>query len=429
MPVQPLSSDISTEKDAGLGPSLAEVKSGALRVFASNWLVLVVRSATTVLVVRTVGAEAKGIQAYVVAWAAIFSIIVSLGFSTGISFWINSGAVSLAALRRRMLGQCLCVAGLLVLFYPLILPILPKLQSQSLPIRTINLWMLAMVPMLLLNEQMTSLALAMGRIRSYSMQVNAEAIGFGVTCVAFLCAHRLQASTVLVSTIAGYIAATIVGWGGLMSAPQSEAIRTEQSLKSMYGFALQGYPAALLNGLQKRLDVLIIGPALGATQLAYYAVGAQGYQALMSLPRALTGLLTRSVCKAGASGAEVLAFSITKRAMTYMSAIALVGSFVGFWAIPLLYGNLFKAAISPFIVLIWASVFTGGTTCLQTLCFGRGKPGAASVNVVVTTAVKLLLLLVFVARFGILGCAMATLLSAVFGMIFQLKQVRTLGPK
>jgi O-antigen/teichoic acid export membrane protein len=409
---------------AVLASSVAEVKSGAKKIFLSNWTVLLLRAATTVVVVRAAGAEAKGIQAYVVACAAILSIVLGLGFSTAISFWINSEAISVRVIRRRMLWQSLIVSLVLSAVYPWLTAILPGVESKALSISAINVWTIAMTPLLLLNEQMTTLALALGRVRNYSLQVNGEALTFGVAIALFLIAGKLNVQTVLISTLIGYAVATVVGWIGIKGPAQNETSSAGQGAANMYRFAMKGYPAALINGVQKRLDLLIIGPMLGAAQLAYYAIAAQGYQALMSLPRALTGLLTRSVCKAGETGAQHVAFSITKRAVGWMSVVALLLTIAGVWAIPLVYGSDFRAAVPPFVLLAWASVFTGAAMCLQTLCFGRGKPAAASLNVMITAVLKILLLFLLVAPFGIVGCALATLLAAILGLAFQFKQVR-----
>ena len=421
----PLQTAVDPASDqAVLASSVAEVKSGAKKVFLSNWTVLLLRAATTIVVVRAAGAEAKGIQAYVVAWAAILSIVAGLGFSTAISFWINSEAIPVRTIRRRMLWQSLTVSLLLAAVYPWLTAILPGVESKALSVSAINVWMIVMTPLLLLNEQMTTLALALGSVRNYSLQVNGEALTFGVAIVFFLLAGKLNAQTVLISTLIGYAVATVVGWIGIKGATQNENCSAEQGVTNMYRFAMKGYPAALINGVQKRFDLLIIGPMLGAAPLAYYAIAAQGYQALMSLPRALTGLLTRSVCKAGDTGAQHVAFSVTKRAIGWMSIVALLLTVAGFWAIPIVYGGEFRAAVPPFIILAWASVFAGAAMCLQTLCFGRGKPAAASLNVMITAALKILLLFLLVAPFGILGCALATLLAAIFGLAFQFKQVR-----
>lgn len=427
MTPQPAQPSLPVTDADSVANSLAEVKSGARRVFLSNWTVFLIRAATTVLVIRTAGAESKGIQAYTVAWAAIFSIVLGLGFSTAIPFWVNSSLLPVRFLQRRIFSQAVLVTAFLVVAHPWIIKLLPPIESGSLPARAINLWTLAMTPLLLMNEQMTSLALATGRLRNYSIQVNGEAIVFGASVLLFIAADNLNATTVLVSTFIGYGIATVIGWIGLHVIKQERDSCTALDASTMYRFALKGYSASLINGVQKRLDLLIIGPLLGAAQLAYYAVGAQGFQALMSLPRALTGLLTRSVSKADeATAAQAITFLVTKKTIGYMSLVAFVVSIVGFWAIPVVYGPSFAAAVPPFIVLVWASVFAGATVCIQTLCFGRGKAGAASINVGVTAGLKLLLLFAFVARFGILGCALATLFSAVFGLVFQVKQARAL---
>jgi O-antigen/teichoic acid export membrane protein len=195
----------------------------------------------------------------------------------------------------------------------------------------------------------------------------------------------------------------------------------------MYLYAGHAFPGALVNGIQKRLDLLVAGPLLGPTQLAFYSVGAQGFQALMSLPRALTGLLTRSLCKADRSNAYLLASSATKKVLLYMSLPALAATALGPWLLPLVYGASFSAAVPAFVILVWASVFSGGQTCLQTLCYGLGKPGLASMSQILISIVKILLLMWLVVPYGITGCALATVFSAIFGFTLQVWQTKSLS--
>lgn len=412
--------------EAPLAKALHELRTGALKVFVSNWLALILRAATTILIVRVSGAEAKGVQTYVVAYAAIGAIIFGLGMPTGVSYWLNSGSIPTKMLRRRCVWHCVIVAAFLLVFHRVMIGILPDLNSPSISDFALGCWTLAMTPLLLLNDLTNNLALAKGRVKNYSLQINGESIAFGISLVVFALLKMLTPITVVVSSFIGYVAAAFIGFIGLRDAfnEPEKLEKKPDSLWGMYQYAFHGYPGVFVNGIQRRLDVLIIGPLLGTKELAYYSVGAQGFQALMSLPRALTGLLTRSICRAHEGDAHVLAMSVTRKVLLYMGGIAIPLSVFGYWAIPLMYGPAFKAAVLPFALLVWAAVFTGGVTCLQSLCSGRGKQGWVSMAIIFVAIVKVLLLMWLVAPYGISGSAAATLLSSVFGFGLQWMQSR-----
>lgn len=421
-------SNIARQRDplhsTARGEEFSRLRAGAFRIFLSNWMALLLRAATTVLIIRTAGVDAKGIQTYAVAWAGVASVVAGAGWPASLSFWINSKGMSVKVLRKRLLFHTAIVTSALLLFSPFLLRIIPSLDSPLMTDFAVNCWMLALTPLLLINDLMSNLALAQGKVKAYGLQVNGEAIAFSVALVGFWAFTGLTPRTVMISSFAGYAFATWLGWFKLSGWDVEQNDPSVIPIGEMYKFSLKSYPGVFITGIQRRLDILIVGPVLGATQLAYYAIGSQGYQVLMSVPRAMTGLLTRSLCKANCEDATGLAMLVTRRVALYISLLAAALSLVGFWAIPIVYGPAFTAAIPAFIMLVWAAVFSGASSCLQSLCMGRGKPEAASLNLFVTAGLKIAFLIFLVRPMGILGCAVATLLSAMLGFLLQHLQVR-----
>lgn len=398
-----------------------EIMSSGVSIFFSNWVATIVKLLTTLAIVRLSGAEAKGVQVYVVAYSAIASIILGFGLSASVSYSMNSGLITSSNLMRRIIIHFFVVTLLLLIFSPWLISFVPPLNSTSISETSIGLWVIATCPVLMLNDLLNTMAVASGRIRNYSLQINSESIVFGLTSALFALFGNLNSQTVLISCFMGYIAGASIGWFGLRRFfnTTDSVGAVQQPIRSMYRFALQGFPSILINGIQRRVEVVVIGPLLGVTQLAYYSVGAQGFQVLMSIPRALTGLLTRSICRAHKNDAPALALAVTKKLIASMSAIAILASLTGYVAVPFVYGGEFKAAVAPFALLVWAAVFSGGSACLQTLCTGQGRPGLVSVNVLATALIKILLLMILVTSFGIVGCAVATLVSAICGLLLQ----------
>ena len=121
---------------------------------------------------------------------------------------------------------------------------------------------------------------------------------------------------------------------------------------------------------------------------------------------------------AGRSIEEVMA--VLGRAIRISTALAAAGgcllALLGPEIIALLYGTSFAIAVTPFRLLLAATVMQGVTRLLSHAFTATGRPGPVTVIEATGVGVMLLSVLVLLPRFGIDGAAGAVLLGS-FGRL------------
>jgi O-antigen/teichoic acid export membrane protein len=177
--------------------------------------------------------------------------------------------------------------------------------------------------------------------------------------------------------------------------------------RDVASFGVRGGLSSLLNLLNLRLDVAILGALAGPVPLGSYVVASRFAELLRLLPLAMSFVLQPSFSRADPETAAARARSLLPRAGLVTALLALPLAF-GALLIPVIYGAPFRTAVFPSQILLVGLAAEGMAAVASAFLYGVGRPGLNSLATGAGLAVTVILDLLLIPRWGAVGAAMAS---------------------
>lgn len=238
----------------------------------------------------------------------------------------------------------------------------------------------------------------------------AEELAFLPAFVLALLVGVAAIDAVVFGLIAGGICSTIIafarlhrigflrGWG----APALPLAR------SVVAYGARAQFGNLLELINLRLDVLMLGALAGPATLGVYAVASKAAE-LMRLPANAANFVLYprfARLEPAAAASEVRALLPRVAGLTVLATPVLAAGAVV--ALPALFGPSFQAAVVPACVLLLGLAFEGAAAVSTAYLCGVGRPGANSIGIGLGVLLTVVLDLALIPRFGALGAAAAS---------------------
>ncbi|GAA4092107.1 lipopolysaccharide biosynthesis protein [Actinomadura miaoliensis] len=183
--------------------------------------------------------------------------------------------------------------------------------------------------------------------------------------------------------------------------------------RDMVGYGYRGYLGQLIDLLQLRFDMALLGGLAGPKVLGVYTVASK-FAELVQLPGlAVNYVLYPDFARADRAEAIRRTRRLILPALGVSVLAALPLALVAGTALPWVFGDAFHDAVTPTHIRL-AGVVTFGVTGLVTAClYGVGRPGAASMGQAVGLVVVVACGALLIPRYGAVGAAVATSVSFV----------------
>jgi O-antigen/teichoic acid export membrane protein len=390
---------------------------------------LLAAAVLSVVLARTIGPSGNGRYVLLLTLVGLASMVVSLGLHSGITFevsrrhWSVGRAFRTSYLMSLVLGLAGVLGGLG--FF---------LLTKSTVFGGISTWLallaLASLPLTLAYEYAASILLARERYEQYTVPLLLHAatlmligaglaIPFGLTgAVAGIPASALIGAVVAAKLLADESARDTVADGG-------------DSLRRAVRFGLQSWGANLLQQVNYRFDVLILGGFASAADVGVYSVALTLTSVAWVLPQALQTVVfprAASLDEAAVVGEatsaesdEAVARAIRHGVLLTVPAGIAVAVLLAV-GVPLLYGHSFHQTIPLGFVLLPGVLLLGIGKILGSVVTGRGFPRYALYTAAISLPLTLGLYLGFIPPFHAWGAATASSLSyglsAVVALVF-----------
>lgn len=188
-------------------------------------------------------------------------------------------------------------------------------------------------------------------------------------------------------------------------------------------YAASIWVGSLSGMLLGRLDQVVMIPLAGAKQLGYYAVAASVSELALVINHAV-----RDVTFATDSQSEdARRLTMTARLSGALSmAVAAVASVTMWLWLPLFFGDEFRPAAWPIVLLLLAAALGVPGSVAGAGLSARGRPGLRSIGLVIATVVNVFALLALVPPLGAVGAAIATLVGNVIAANINIMLMRHL---
>jgi len=190
-----------------------------------------------------------------------------------------------------------------------------------------------------------------------------------------------------------------------------QAVRTPEFLR----YGLRVWLGSIASILLARVDQLLMTPLSSAYDLGIYAVAVT----VSELPSVASGAVQSALFGINSRDRDVDKLALAGRLFFILAALGCLAVAVTLplW-IGFIFGDAYRAAVWPTILLLAGSLIVIPATSAGTALNAWGRPELRSVGLLITLTVNLVLLFVLVPRYGVLGACYASIVgSVVFAML------------
>jgi len=396
-----------------LAKSLASSSSFATQLImtsGTNQLLGLLGLVTGSCAARLFGPEGRGELAAIQMWPAFLATIANLGLPQALTFYSAQSSEKAG----RYLGSATALALLAsVPFMATGYVVLPHVLSTQ-PADTVAAarWYLLLLPIQALGTMPYHLLRGRSDFTAWNTLRLAPGIGWlGILAVAWMLGRTQPA----------LFAFLYLAFLGLLVIPTFQVLRRRvagpfrpdpRQWQPMLAYGLPSVLSGVPQLLNLRLDQMLMAAFLPMQTLGFYTVAVTWSGAVAQLPNALGAVLFPKTAAQRDARQRGLVFAQGSR-LAVLSALS-VGAGVALitpWAIPLLFGDKFTAAVPAGLVLVGAAAISAINSVLEEGLRGLGHPAVAlwaELGGLVVTALALLMLLV---PFGIMGAAVASVLG------------------
>ncbi len=393
-----------------IGSRLARKLSGDRRTLVGNVGArigaLVALGLATILVARTGGPSAVGLLALLRVLPGLAGVVVSCGLPSATPYFLSSRPDS--RLHGTLVWLTVSGATLAALCWLVGTPILHLafFRQQSM---TLVAWCATAV----FTQQFVAVgkSLLQGRddLRGANIAILAEEASFLPLYLALV--PFLSGSSLLVVALVGADLAVALGiaarlWsGGFFRSAGRASFRLGREI-TLYGF--RGQVGGVLLLMNLRFDFALLGAMSGPAVLGVYAVASK-FAELLRLPGlAVTYVLYPRFTRQGTETAGARTAALLPRTTLLMVAVAVPLLALAGPLLPALYGQQFRPAVVPALILIVGLLGEGAVGLITAYLYASRRPGmnsfAMGAGVLTTVALDLLL----IPRYGAIGAACAS---------------------
>jgi O-antigen/teichoic acid export membrane protein len=389
----------------------------ALSTLLASVISVPIQLATSILLARWLSVADRGNYSVAIAFATALGMLVELGWGPAVIYRLRRAKAPSASVSAAAITAAL---GMGAVAAALCLPFQDWIRARLLdgaPLELL-LFALAIVPAHLTWVFFGSIARGLSRFQlenaSHLLLFAGRLVGVIVALVIAGGGLReaLIVYLVVEATVAFGIFAVIARQTGLRALP--EAVEVRETLR----FGVKAYVSRLAIKLQDRFDVFMLAYFLGdPQQVAFYAVAVTLTAQMKLLPEAVG----RAIYPQVAGVPEDEAAALTARALRHSLALSLASllalAAVMPFAIPWIYGAPYAASIAPFLVLLPGMALYSLFRLTSNYFGGVGRQRANMQTQILASVVNVVLNLVLIPRIGVLGAALANVLSNATGAV------------
>jgi O-antigen/teichoic acid export membrane protein len=392
--------------------NISSIKKSSLSVFFTRQGIRILALVTGIIIARVLGPAGRGVIALVLLVPSVIMQFSNLGMDVANTYFTSKRKIDF----KKLFGNSIIFPLLLstiILFLFLITYIVWKYLFFSEVSTFYILLALPLLPLWLLTSNLKGIVLGEKQYREYNIGGLIESTVLLVLIFVFLVLLNRGISFVIISYT---LAAIVVGafFFSLFRSRFPKNIRLNGTvLKEQIGFGIKPYLANLFSFLNFKVDLLLIAFYLNIESVGFYALATGLIQKVRDIPSSIQTVFFPEVTSKTDSESNQITQRVYRSVFLIMVVVGILLAILARPLIHLLYGREFLPSVVPFIILIGGCVIIRGNVgILSTSLAGRGKPEYAAVSNGISLVLNIILNIIMIPRWGILGAAIATSISA-----------------
>jgi O-antigen/teichoic acid export membrane protein len=398
-----------TSDEPGITSSHKSVRLGSASAYAlsAQLLTLTTGFVASVLVARTLGPAGKGQLSVLQQVPGILAVLLNMGISTANTYFVGKGKHGVG----EVLGNSLLAAAVLgavgapvaLLFTVGAAAVVPSIPLAAGIIAAVYL------PMLLASQYLWGINVGVGEMKALARTQMAGSItSVSVIALAFATGH-LSVTTAIMATALNVVVGLSLNATRLIR-HHADGVRLRLAhMRESARYAAKAYFGNLAGYLNYRADIIIVGYIAGAATVGVYSIAVTFAELMWYAPNALSSALLSKSMQTEDEDAQALALRSSRVTAGIMLAICLVAGLLIAPVVRIVYGDAFRGAIEPFLLLLPGVWMIGIARVLSANLASRGLlyPWIAALS----AGTNILMNVLLVPRLGASGAAIASTVS------------------
>jgi O-antigen/teichoic acid export membrane protein len=280
---------------------------------------------------------------------------------------------------------------------------------------------LLQIPLQFLSMNYSYLHIYREDVSAYNGMVIIKSLLSSVVAITLLVVFKLGLFAVVISSILSVLAGLLYGIAKFGRVGRTGRLLNLRLAKDLFAYGFLIYLTGIVAQLNSYLARLVVVFYLPPAQVAYFAMAQNQGQLLNRVPEALNVLLYSRISKM--TGREESA-QLAARAFRIVLLILTAGGAAAFFTIEplvrILYGVPFVAMVLPFKIILPGLVVSGAATVIDQYFTGVGRPDISAKIALFPLAIQIAAAVVLIPRIGLVGAAIALLLTLVTLTALQL---------
>jgi stage V sporulation protein B len=379
-------------------------------VFSTKVVAFALSLATTLVISRILGPEGKGAYIAVIALPGLVGALFVFGLPGAVNYFSARGTSAGSLLGAGLLLTTLLSAAIIPLAW-ILMPWLETNVFRAAPDAQLH-EVLIVVPAAMLSSFAGAVLFGRQQVRTYStILISQGVITFALSTALVAVFHFGVAGAVASSIVVTWLLA-IADVVAVALLRKREPGGNRASFRGLGGYGIRSYPASITGFFNYRIDTYIIQAVMlaPAAPLGLYSMAVTMAELIFYVPDSVTIILLPRLAGLPPDDANALVGRVSRLTvlLTCLVAAALIPTA---WIGIHLVLPRFDDCLPAFYVLLPAVISLSLSKVMSSFIAARGRPGLISVGSAVAVAVNIGANIVLIPHFGIVGAALASLIS------------------
>lgn len=381
--------------------------------FSTEILILVFGLISSIILARVLGPEGRGIYALTTIIPSLFIVFSSLGLEFSNVYFVGSkkykiqDVVSTSFVLAMVIGL-----AVVLLFWGISHFDFFQNFIQANKVSSFHLWMIIMiVPLFLILNFFGNIIRGRGDIITYNLLGLLQYIIEIAALIIFLLILKQGVSGAIFSYVLSIIGVAIFAIVFIKRISKITLFINKKLLQESFSYGGKIYLASTLSYLNHRLSLLLVGIFLAPFVLGIYSIASGVAEKLFLIPRAVATALFPKISSLNSFEASSFTPKVVRHTFFILIVISLVLGMLSVPLIRILLGREFLPSVVPLLILLPGIVGASLGRVINTDLIGRGKTQFAVYSSFVRLIVNILLIILFVPKWGISGVAFATTIA------------------
>lgn len=397
-----------------------------MRTSATNLLVMVISTLTSIVTARMFGVVGKGEFSAILFWPTLLAGLVSFGLPTSLIYNMKQNkGIGGDFVRAGFLFQ-IPVSILVGIVTWIWMPV--WLGNYPADIVQIARWYsVLMLPILLAINLISALAQSTGKFNVYNgVRLFVPLFNLaGLMALWSIGDLSLQnASLIFLVTSLLVVLWSLYSIRDALRIDWLKGIGNRLAAKALFGYGSKVFGVELLGTLYSQFDKIIILSMLTARELGLYTVVYALSRVFNVVQMAITNVVFPKVTGMEKSAIIATVGRAFRLSMLLMTIVVIPSMFIGRYLMGILFGAPFLEASGAFYLLSFECILGGGSWILASSFNAMGRPGLVLMRQLIALTVTIGLFFWFTPLYGLNGIALALLIGAVIRLAVTMASMR-----